>query len=77
MLANYQGICFAISYYRHIDANLLFMDKEQREWFWKNKKNQEKLLDSNGLSAQLRLKLRIKSIQHEIDFYREVPDNSI
>jgi hypothetical protein len=46
------------------------MHREQREWFWKNKKNQEKLLISNGLQAQLRLKFRIKSIQDEIDFYR-------
>ncbi len=77
MLVNYKNICFAIPYYRHIDANLLFMDREQREWFWKNKKNQEKLLISNGLQAQLRLKFRIKSIQDEMEFYREVLGNSI
>jgi transcriptional regulator with XRE-family HTH domain len=70
MLASYRQVCEALPYYKHIEANLRFLDQTHRQWLKSNREYQEKLLLNNGLLAQHKLKSRIKVVTEELKFHR-------
>jgi transcriptional regulator with XRE-family HTH domain len=66
MERQYKQVCTSLPYYDHIQSHMLHLSLSQRNWLQKNREFQEKLLQTNGLLAQHKLKFRIKSLSDEI-----------
>ncbi len=72
MESTYKQVCTSLPYYDHIQSHILYLSLSQRNWLQKNREFQEKLLQANGLSAQHKLKFKIKSLSDEMLYHLNV-----
>jgi transcriptional regulator with XRE-family HTH domain len=69
MESTYKQVCTSLPYYDHIQSHMQYLSLSQRNWLQKNREFQEKILQANGLSAQHKLKFKIKSLNDEMFYH--------